>query len=137
MVGYISVKKLLKTAIVLVQEPIKEEKELVFGPALTPFLPILAERSGGKFYIMIKVGLDGIKEILKKYVYNRHRPFFNIFLFCLKGYSETLTCFATRYDHDCRLKSVFHLKVLLKIIQHSMRGNSVVLKLHIPVYNLG
>ena len=30
------------------------------------------------------------KEILQKYVFNSTVRFFNIFLFCLKGYSETL-----------------------------------------------
>ena len=45
---HISEKKLLKTAIVLVQELIKKEKQLVFGPTLTPILPIFGERQKGK-----------------------------------------------------------------------------------------
>ena len=65
MVGYISVKKkLTKTAIVLVQELIKEEKQLVFGPTLTPILSIFRECKKGKLYILTKVGLSTFKEIL-------------------------------------------------------------------------
>ena len=37
-----------------------------------------------------KACLSTFKEILKKYVYNSMVMFFNILLFCLKGYSETL-----------------------------------------------
>ena len=39
---------------------------------------------------MKKVGLGTFKEILEKYVYYSTAMLFNILLFCLKGYSETL-----------------------------------------------
>ena len=66
LVGYMSVKKLLKTAILLVQE-----------------------RKKGNLCLLKKVGLSTFKEILKKYVYNSTVVFFNVLLFCLKGYAET------------------------------------------------
>ena len=60
----ISEKKLLKTTILSVQELIKQEKQLVFGPTLTLILPIFGERKKGKLYILKKVGLSTFKEIL-------------------------------------------------------------------------
>ena len=60
----ISEKKLLKTAILLVQGLIKEEKQLVFGPTLTPILPMFGVHKKGKLYILTKIGLSTIKEIL-------------------------------------------------------------------------
>ena len=57
-------KKLLKTAILLVQELIKQEKQVVFGPTLTLILPIFGECTNGKLYILRKVGLSKFKEIL-------------------------------------------------------------------------
>ena len=53
-------------------------------------LPIFRECKKEKLHILKKVGLSTFKEILKKYVYNSTVAFFNILLFCLKGYSETL-----------------------------------------------
>ena len=58
---------------------------------MTVILPIFGEREKGKLYILKKVGLSTIKEILKKIVYNSTVMFLNILPFCLKGYSETLT----------------------------------------------
>ena len=60
---------------------------------MTLILPIFGERKKGKLHILKKVGLGTFKEILKNYVYNSTVIFFNILLFCLKGYSETLSCF--------------------------------------------
>ena len=57
-------KKLLKTAILLVQELRIYEKWLVFGPTLTLILPIFGECEKGKLYILKKVGLSAFKEIL-------------------------------------------------------------------------
>ena len=42
-------------------------------------------------YIFKKVVLTTFKEILQKYVCNSSVMFFNILLFCLKVYSETLS----------------------------------------------
>ena len=53
-------------------------------------LPIFGERKKGKLYILKKFGFSTFEEILKKYVYNSTVMFFNILLFCLKGYPETL-----------------------------------------------
>ena len=47
-------------------------------------------REKGKLYIMKKVDLSTFKGILQKYVYDSTFMFFNILLFCLKGYFETL-----------------------------------------------
>ena len=58
---------------------------------MTVILPIFGEREKGKLYILKKVGLSTIKEILKKIVCNSTVMFLNILPFCLKGYSETLT----------------------------------------------
>ena len=58
---------------------------------MTVILSIFGEREKGKLYILKKVGLSTIKEILKKIVYNSTVMFLNILPFCLKGYSETLT----------------------------------------------
>ena len=59
---------------------------------MTLILPIFGELKKGKLRILKKVGLSTFKEILKKYViaYNSTVMFFNILLFCLKGYSENL-----------------------------------------------
>ena len=62
---YISVKKLLKTAILLVQELIKWEKQLVFVPTSTLILPIIGEHKKGKLHVLKKLGLNTFKEILK------------------------------------------------------------------------
>ena len=48
---HISEKKLSKTAILLEQELIKEEKKLIFGSTLTYILPIFGECKKGKLYI--------------------------------------------------------------------------------------
>ena len=85
---YINEKKLLKTAILLVQELIKQEKQLVFGPTLTLILPIFGQCKKVKLHILKKFGLSTFKEILTKYVYNSTVIFFNVLLLCLKGYSE-------------------------------------------------
>ena len=58
---------------------------------MTVILSIFGEREKGKLYILKKVGLSTIKEILKKIVYNSTVMFLNILPFSLKGYSETLT----------------------------------------------
>ena len=57
---------------------------------LTLILPTFGEHKKDKLYILKKVGLSTFKEILQKFAYNSTVIFFNIFLFCLKGYSETL-----------------------------------------------
>ena len=57
---------------------------------MTLILPIFGERKKGKLHILRKIGLSAFKEILKKYVYKSAVMFFNIPLFCLKVYSETL-----------------------------------------------
>ena len=86
---HISEQKLLETAILL-QELKKYKKWLVSDPALTLIVPIFRERKKGKLYILKKVGLSTFKEMLLKYEYNSTVMFFNIFLFCLTGYSQTL-----------------------------------------------
>ena len=63
---HISGKTLLKTAILFVQELIKWEKELVFGPAWTLILPIFGEHKKGKLHILKKVDLSTFNEIFKK-----------------------------------------------------------------------
>ena len=72
---------------------------------MTLILPIFGELKKGKLHILKKVGLNTFKEILKKYVYNSTVMFFNILLFCLKGYSETLNKAAgrkkKRLQHQC------------------------------------
>ena len=60
---------------------------------------IFGECKKGKLQILKKVGLSTMKEILKKYVYNSTVMFFNILLFCLKGYSETLKTIPLRFFH--------------------------------------
>ena len=81
------------------QELMKQEKQLVFGSTLILISLIFGERKKSKSYIFKKVGLSTIKEILKKYVYNSTFMFFNILLFCLKGYSETLNSFLSHNHH--------------------------------------
>ena len=68
---------------------------------------MFGERKKGKLQIPKKVGLCTFKEILKEYVYNSTVIFFNILLFCLKGYPETL------------IKSLYqkHLQLAVKITQ--------------------
>ena len=83
-------KKLLETAILLVQELRIKKKQLVFGPTLAKTLPIFGEHKKGKLYVLKKVGLSTFKEMLQKYVYNSTVTSFNIILFCLKEYSEIL-----------------------------------------------
>ena len=63
---------------------------MVFGPTLNLILRIFRELKKGQLHVLKKVGLNTYKDIFKKYVYNITVMFFNIFLFCLKGYSETL-----------------------------------------------
>ena len=87
----ISEKKLQNTTILSVQELIKQEKQLVFGPTLTLIFLIFGKCKKSKLHIMKKVGLSSFKKILQKYVYNSTFMFFNIVLFYLKRYSETLT----------------------------------------------
>ena len=82
----ISEKELLKTA----QELIKLEKSLLFGPTLTLILLIFGEHKKSNLHILKKVGLSTFKEVLETYVYYSTAMLFNIPLFCLKGYSETL-----------------------------------------------
>ena len=60
---------------------------------MTLILPIFGECKKGKQRILKKVGLSTFKEILKN-IYIRALSFLNTLLFCLKGYSETLSCFA-------------------------------------------
>ena len=67
---------------------------------MTLILPIFGERKKGKLQIPKKVGLCAFKEILKEYVYNSTVIFFNILLFCLKGYSETLMNVSKRADNN-------------------------------------
>ena len=62
----------------------------MFGLTLTLILPIFGGLKKGKLHIWKKVGLGTFNEILKKHVYNSTVMSFNILLFCLKGYSETL-----------------------------------------------
>ena len=69
------------------------KSSLVFGPNLTLILPIFGECKKGKLYILKKFSLSTFKQILLKYVYNSTVMFFSTFLFCMKGYSETLTIF--------------------------------------------
>ena len=57
---------------------------------MTLILPIFGELKKGKLHILKKIGLSTFKEIFKIYIYNSTLIFFNILLFCLKGYSETL-----------------------------------------------
>ena len=54
----------------------------------------------GKLHILNKVGHSTFKEILQKCVYNSTFMFFNVFLFCLKGYSETL-----KFRDACQLRT--------------------------------
>ena len=74
----------------LVQEFIKQEKQLVFGPTLTLILPVFGQCKKVKLHILKKFGLSTFKKILAKYVYNSTVILFNVLLFCLKEYSETL-----------------------------------------------
>ena len=53
----ISEKKLLKNAIMVVQELIIYKNQLFLGPTLTPILPIFREGEKSKFYMLKKVGL--------------------------------------------------------------------------------
>ena len=64
--------------------------KVVFGPNLTLTFLASGKREKGKLYILKKFGLSTFKEILQKYVYNSTFMFFNMYLFFLKGYSETL-----------------------------------------------
>ena len=65
MVGYISViKKLWKTAILLMQELRIQEKQLLHGPTLTLILLIFRECKKDKLYILKKVGFSKFKEML-------------------------------------------------------------------------
>ena len=73
-----------------VQELIKQEKQLAFGPTLTLIFLIFGKCEIGKLHIFKKFGLSTFKEILQKCVYNSTCMFFNVFSFSLKGYSETL-----------------------------------------------
>ena len=57
---------------------------------MTLILPIFGERKKGKLHILKKVGLSTFKDMLKKNVYNSTVIFFNVLLFCLKGYYEAL-----------------------------------------------
>ena len=57
-------KKILKTTIPSVQELIKLEKSLVFGPTLTLIFLILGKCEIGKLHIFKKFGLSTLKEIL-------------------------------------------------------------------------
>ena len=74
--------KLLKIAILLLQELIKQKKWLVYALTLTPTFPLLGVRKKGKLFTLKKVGLNIFKEILLKHVYKSPSMFFNIFLFC-------------------------------------------------------
>ena len=60
---HITEKKLLKTAILLVQELRIQKKKLVFGPTLTKILPIFGERKKDKLYVFKKVGRSTFKKI--------------------------------------------------------------------------
>ena len=60
----ISEKKLLKNAIMMVQELIMQKKQLVFGPSLKPILPIFGKGTKGKIYMLKKVDLSSFKDIL-------------------------------------------------------------------------
>ena len=59
----ISEKKLLNTTILLLQEPIKQEKQLVSGPTLILIFLILGKCTKGKLHILKKVDLSTFKEI--------------------------------------------------------------------------
>ena len=64
-----------------------------FWPNFEPLnliLPIFGQCKKVKLQILEKFGLSTFKEILTKYVCNSTVIFFNVPLFCLKGYSETL-----------------------------------------------
>ena len=50
----------------------------------------------GKLHIFKMFGLSTFKEILQKCVYNSACIFFNVFLFSLKGYSDTLSRFQNK-----------------------------------------
>ena len=63
----------------------------VFGLTLTLILTIFGEHKKGELYILKMVGVSKFKKVLWKFVYNSIVMFFNIFLFCLKGYFENLT----------------------------------------------
>ena len=60
----ISEKKLLTTTILPVQELIKQEKQLVFGPTLNLIFLIFGKCEKSKLHILKKVGLSTFEEIL-------------------------------------------------------------------------
>ena len=61
---HISEKKLLKTAILLVQELRIYKKKLFLGPGLALILSIFGASRKSKLYKLKKVGLSTFKEIL-------------------------------------------------------------------------
>ena len=91
LVGYISVKKIIENCNSVGAGAHKLGKVVSFWHNFDPSFLIFGEHEKSKLYILKKVGLSTFEEILQKHVYNSTFMFFKIFLFCLKGYSETLT----------------------------------------------
>ena len=65
---------------------VKKNYRKLFRPSLTLIFSIFGEREKCKLYMFKKVRLGVFKELLKKYACNSTFMFFNMFLFCLKGY---------------------------------------------------
>ena len=100
----------MKTTILSVQELIKLGKQLVFGPTLTLIFLIFGKCEIGKLHIFKKFSLSTFEEILQKCVYNSTCMIFSVFLFSLKGYSETLrTAFYTEHL-QCLLLNIILVK---------------------------
>ena len=57
---------------------------------MTVNLPVFGVRENGKLYILRKVDVSTSNDKLSKNAYNSSFMFFNILLFCLKGYSRVL-----------------------------------------------
>ena len=66
----ISEKKLLNTTIRSVQDLMKSEKYLIFGPTLTLIFLIFGKGAKGKLHILKKADLSTFKKILSKCVFN-------------------------------------------------------------------
>ena len=99
-------KKIIENCNSVGAEAHKVGKIVSFGPTLTLILPISGELKKSKLHILKKVGVSTFKEIFKKYVYNSTVMFFNILLFCLKGYSKTLTYLLV---HQYIFRNNFHI----------------------------
>ena len=104
---HISENELFKTAFLLVERLMEEEKEKEkVGLTLTFIFPILDKCEKGKLYILNKVDLSTFKKILKNYVYKSTLMFFNIFLFCWKPSRQFLKHQDRRRNRDCIFVSI-------------------------------